>query len=163
MATNSDWAAAFRRQAESDFAMYAHLVGGAQPLPRCHALHHLQMATEKIAKAYRLVGEPDATPSSISQHQLGNFVEDFFRSPRARERLRLGKHNVKYAKRKLTEAAQTIEALVPRDLLHRNAEYPWEVAGVVRAPTDEDFPDFGSRSPKLVDFLNFLKIAIEEF
>lgn len=99
MATNAEWAKAFHRQALADFETYARLADGTAP--RAHALHHLQMATEKIAKAYRLIGEPDATPRSIAQHKLGNFVEEFFRSPRACERLQLGKHSVKHAKRKM--------------------------------------------------------------
>lgn len=127
----------------------------------CHALHHLQMATEKIAKAYRLVGEPGATPASISEHELGNFIEDSFLLLHAARRLQLGKHNLKHAKRKLTESARRVEGLVPRGLMHRNAEYPWEVAGTVCAPAEHEFGDLESN--KLVDFLKFLKLAIEEF
>ena len=51
---------AFLRQAQSDFAVHELLL--AQPsehAPRCHALHYLQMATEKLAKAFLdRVGRP---------------------------------------------------------------------------------------------------------
>ena len=50
-----EWATAFLRQGRSYLQVYDLLI--AQPeleIPRCHALHYLQMACEKIAKAYRI-------------------------------------------------------------------------------------------------------------
>ena len=47
-----NWAAAFARQSASDFAVYQHLAAQTS-FPACHALHYLQMACEKLAKAYR--------------------------------------------------------------------------------------------------------------
>jgi hypothetical protein len=45
-------AEAYRRQAQSDFRVYELLAGEKRAdVPECHALHYLQMATEKIAKA----------------------------------------------------------------------------------------------------------------
>jgi hypothetical protein len=43
-------AAAYLQQGRSDFDIYKKLVD----VPECHRLHYLQMACEKIAKAYRL-------------------------------------------------------------------------------------------------------------
>ena len=161
MASNSEWANAYRRQAASDFKIYRHLADS--DVPGCHALHHLQMATEKIAKAYRLVAEPGATPESVKVHGLGNFVQVFFSSPRSVERLGLGSHNAKHARRKLVDVANNVERLVPAGLKHRNAEYPWEVGGAVRVPTDESYDDLGPSAAKFIDFLNFLAIAIDDF
>lgn len=49
------FAAAFVTQGRSDWDLYKHLSALTKPsFPQCHALHYLQMATEKIAKAYRL-------------------------------------------------------------------------------------------------------------
>ncbi len=49
------WAEAFLRQGRSDLQVYDHLVAlGESQVPRCHSLHYLQMACEKIAKAYRI-------------------------------------------------------------------------------------------------------------
>jgi hypothetical protein len=56
------FADAFYRQAWSDWQAYK-LLAEADGLPRCHALHYLQMACEKLAKAYRLrdtAGDVDA-------------------------------------------------------------------------------------------------------
>ena len=48
----TDYAAAHLRQARSDLAVFDLLAGqDGVALPACHALHHLQMATEKLAKA----------------------------------------------------------------------------------------------------------------
>lgn len=49
-----EWARAFLRQASSDLAVYDLLERQPQQeFPRCHSLHYLQMACEKVAKAYR--------------------------------------------------------------------------------------------------------------
>lgn len=45
------WARAYARQARSDRDIYEILV--KQGAPRCHQVHYLQMAAEKVAKGYR--------------------------------------------------------------------------------------------------------------
>ena len=46
---------AFLAQARSDFVVFELLMAqDRQAVPECHALHYLQMATEKLAKAIRL-------------------------------------------------------------------------------------------------------------
>jgi hypothetical protein len=57
---------AFLRQATTDFAAYEVLSARAG-LPACHALHYLQMATEKLAKAVLL-----ATGSQEDQVQTSH-------------------------------------------------------------------------------------------
>jgi len=44
------WSEAFLAQAKSDWQIYEHLEKTS--FSKCHALHYLQMATEKLAKAY---------------------------------------------------------------------------------------------------------------
>jgi hypothetical protein len=44
------WSDAFLTQARSDWQVFEHLYDS--DFPECHALHYLQMATEKLAKAY---------------------------------------------------------------------------------------------------------------
>ena len=51
-AEREDWASAFLRQGASDLTVHE-LLAARDELPLCHALHYLQMACEKIAKAYR--------------------------------------------------------------------------------------------------------------
>ena len=54
MSRTRDWMNAFLQQARSDWQAY-NLVDHST-LPSCHAMHYLQMATEKLAKAALLAG-----------------------------------------------------------------------------------------------------------
>jgi hypothetical protein len=49
----TQYARAFYEQASSGWHAYELLARSAD-LPRCHSLHYLQMACEKLGKAYRL-------------------------------------------------------------------------------------------------------------
>jgi len=49
------WAEAFLAQAKSDWQIYAKLKRANEL--SCHVLHYLQMATEKLGKAYLLAGK----------------------------------------------------------------------------------------------------------
>ncbi len=51
MPSNREWMRAFARQAASDYEAREVLVLHGGDLPRCHELHLLQMACEKLAKA----------------------------------------------------------------------------------------------------------------
>src|SRR5882724_6463098 len=57
------FAQAFIAQARSDWLVYRVLTESAE-VPLCHRLHYLQMACEKLAKAYRLRDTPRFIRSS---------------------------------------------------------------------------------------------------
>ena len=59
---------AFVRQAQSDFAAFELLVArDRSEIPSCHALHYLQMATEKLSKAVFLsLGVPYQQRSHVA-------------------------------------------------------------------------------------------------
>ena len=87
-ARRREFAEAFAAQGRSDWLVYKHLSGLLEPsFPRCHALHYLQMATEKIAKAYRVRDTP-ADVDDIINHHTGfeEFVNAFFRCTERRTR-----------------------------------------------------------------------------
>jgi hypothetical protein len=77
----TEFAAAFFAQARSDWQTYEYLTR-APGLPRCHPLHYLQMACEKLAKAYRL-RNPSANVDAIVTRHVGfaQFTNEFLRSP----------------------------------------------------------------------------------
>ncbi len=50
MRTRAAWAQGYYAQARSDCAIYREFQQRSD-IPRCHALHYLQMAAEKLAKA----------------------------------------------------------------------------------------------------------------
>jgi hypothetical protein len=58
--TRADWVEAFAEQGKSDLIVYEILRNSERnsnlDVPSCHRLHYLQMATEKIAKAYQVAG-----------------------------------------------------------------------------------------------------------
>jgi hypothetical protein len=76
----SQYARAFYEQASSDWQAYELLARSAD-LPRCHSLHYLQMACEKLEKAYRL-RSPSADVDTIVTRHVGftKFVNEFLRS-----------------------------------------------------------------------------------
>ena len=162
---NAAWARAFHRQAASDFAAFEALAQTG--LPVCHALHYLQMTTEKLSKAYRLDGDAGATPENVRGHtQLDAFVRLFFRSPKSVERLGLRRQAVMPERRKLVATALKIEKLAPAgDPLGqpRNTEYPWEVGEDVCAPIDEPFDDVDPHYHEMIRFLKLLRLAIADF
>jgi uncharacterized protein YukE len=134
---------AFAAQARSDWQLYQHLA--SQGFPICHALQHLQMATEKIAKAYR-IRDTAADPDELAKHHTGfvAFVSEFFRTKTVRDEYR-GKGAVLAQLQKNVEAlAREIERLAPAiDHLTtpENAEYPWERDQRVYAPCAFGYPN----------------------
>ncbi len=74
------FADAFAAQGRSDWRVYQYLAPLQAPsFPACHALHYLQMATEKIAKAYR-IRDTVADVDELVRHHTGfeEFVNAFF-------------------------------------------------------------------------------------
>jgi hypothetical protein len=69
---------AFIAQARSDFRVYRHLAERPE-FAVCHALHYLQMATEKLAKAYRLRDTKSPVDELVSKHTgFAKFIGPFF-------------------------------------------------------------------------------------
>lgn len=142
------YAEAFATQGRSDWALYKHLTGLAKPsFPQCHALHYLQMATEKIAKAYRLrdtAGDVD----ELVKHHTGfvEFVNAFFRSPAIRQEYNGQDAALRTLQKNAVLLAQEIENLAPaidRQARPENAEYPWQRDDAVVAPCQFTFPNLG--------------------
>lgn len=106
---------AFASQARSDWNLYQHLAGLPKPsFPPCHTLQHLQMATEKIAKAYR-IRDTQANPDELAKHHTGfvEFVNSFFCSPKIRDEYRGKDAALKEVQRNVGALAREIERLAP--------------------------------------------------
>jgi hypothetical protein len=137
---------AFAAQARSDWGVYQHLAGLPKPsFPQCHALQHLQMATEKIAKAYR-IRDTKADPDELARHHTGfvEFVNSFFRSQTIRNEYRGKEAALKTLQKNVEALAREIEKLAPAiDTLTtpENAEYPWERDGDVYRPCFYGYPN----------------------
>jgi hypothetical protein len=194
------YAAAYARQARSDFALYELLTrlndiaakskrhadqgNQARQLPTelhglleqigewraesCHALHYLQMACEKIAKAYRFRDSETAERRLLTEHvAFSQFIESFYAAP-AMKRQYAGRESQLRSQRKLAaNLAREIERLAPavdREAFPVNTEYPWADGKVVVVPCEYTFPslsllrDGGGRS-----FLKVLTVAMTDF
>jgi hypothetical protein len=165
--TREAWARAFAQQARSDWAVYKVLA--QQPtLPRCHGLHYLQMASEKIAKAYRC-RDTNANVDDVLSSHVGfeKFVNSFLLSPTMKEEYAGRRAQLRELLKTARLFAREIEKLAPAvDRIHapENAEYPWARGEEVVTPCDYDYPALSLlTTSRGRTFLNFLARAICDF
>lgn len=140
------FADAFAAQGRSDWRVYQYLASLQSPsFPVCHSFHYLQMATEKIAKAYR-IRDTASDVDDLARHHPGfeEFVNAFFRSPQIRSEY-VGKDSALRALQTNAAAlAREIEKLAPatdRSAAPENAEYPWERDDCVFRPCEYGYPN----------------------
>lgn len=156
---------AYAEQSRSDFTVYCLYLGDAE---ECHRLHYLQMACEKIAKAYRLRNPDSFNPDDLYSHVVfSKFIIIFLKSTPVK-----GRYRTQDAKRRQMERygrtlALEIEKLAPavdRDQTPENAEYPWLVGETIFIPCRHRYPlsrllgEQGGR-----DILKLIEIAIEDY
>jgi hypothetical protein len=130
--------AAFYRQSSSDWRLFEELRNRSRR-EACHELHYLQMATEKLAKAF-LWGT--RTPPRQTHVSLVQFLRRIGTSRRVRDALEFGRQEQLAAwVRGVLPLAYLIERLAP-DLAGDgpNPEYPWPPDLPETAPVDYDFP-----------------------
>jgi len=122
------FANAFYRQAASDWQAYKTLAA-TPDLARCHSLHYLQMACEKLAKAYRLRDTASDVDEIVSKHTgFAKFINSFLRSPAlvAEYKGRDAQHQSVCAD--AAKFAREIE------------KYPWQRGDHVLVPCEYDYP-----------------------
>lgn len=167
MATRAEWAVAYHRQGGSDWVMFERLLDIGD-VPPCHALHFLQMATEKLAKAYRFRDTKTDEASLLTSHVgLQKFLNAFLLSPQMRAEFRGRDAQRESIRKDFERIAQAIERLAPavdRKGTPGNAEYPWLLGESVVSPIDYNFEEIqllrtaGGRS-----FLRTIRRAFAEF
>ena len=167
MATREEWADAFALQARSDWALYDRL-SKLPGVPLCHQLHFLQMACEKIAKAYR-ARDTDMDVKEVTTHHVGfvKFVNAFFKSPGIRQDYEGKEAQLQVLAGHARRIAAQVEKLAPaadRVATPSNAEYPWEEAGCVVVPCEHDFPNLSLlREAGGRNFLKMVRRAVFDF
>lgn len=134
-----NWAHAFAIQALSDLAARETLLRDPQ-LPHCHELHFLQMACEKLCKAY-LMGRSDQDPLRLqSSHgyvkkTLPILAKQFL----AENQSPVPAHIIK----SIARLAERIELLAPTQkaggTVPSNTEYPWQGTSEICVPCQHDF------------------------
>ena len=78
------WAEAYAKQSRSDFAVYELLTQAValNQIEQCHSLHYLQMACEKIAKAYRFRDTDTPIENLLTSHvAFSKIIVGLLRSP----------------------------------------------------------------------------------
>ncbi|MEZ5386185.1 MAG: hypothetical protein R3F13_11785 [Prosthecobacter sp.] len=133
------WSEAFLRQAASDFEVHEFLSRQVH-LPRCHGLHYLQMAVEKLVKSFLCHGS--GGPPRESHAVVTGFIRSCASNRKLRDRFKMENQPFSSMLRKLTRVAEYIEKLAPAMSDSVNSEYPWETAsGGVLAPRDHAFEE----------------------
>lgn len=137
-----DWATAFARQADADFRAWELAEKHPESVAaECHKLLFLQMACEKLCKAYLLgVGTP---PESLqaSHGYIANPLPVIVKQQILHMGLDLGR--MKGVLEKVRHLTREIEILSPA--IRRggqrpdNCEYPWECGDRVVSPLDWSF------------------------
>lgn len=134
------WSAGYLEQARSDWAAYR-VVESSDLLADCHALHYLQMATEKLAKAF-LLASGDRLEKVKSNHRaFTRFLQMVARNNGLQRELRLNGRQLAAHVRQLLPISQGVERLAPALAQDGpNAEYPWESPkGKVNVPAMTTF------------------------
>ncbi|HSI33299.1 MAG: hypothetical protein ACAI43_11720 [Phycisphaerae bacterium] len=160
-----DWKVAFARQAGSDLDARDALLDASEELPECHQLHCLQMACEKLCKAY-LIGhgsDPDALQSSHAY--VAKTLPNIARHILSRQASQIPHDTWVIAA--IRNLARRIELLAPavRDggRAETNCEYPWEKPdGEIVAPADFNFGLDLLHQKAGVTLLKVMRIAIAE-
>ena len=156
---------AYAQQSRSDFAVYQKHLQGVE---ECHRLHYLQMACEKIAKAYRLRDPVSFSPDDLYSHVVfSKFIVIFLKSVPVRSRYRVQEAKRRQMERYARTLALEIEKLAPavdREQTPENAEYPWIIGDTVFAPCLHRYPVsrlLGEQGGR--DILKLIEIAIQNY
>lgn len=161
------WAEGFATQARSDWQTYE-LFAAKEGLAPCHRLHYLQMACEKIAKAYRLRLKGVDIEGLLVRHiGFDKFMSAYFESPAMKQAYR-GKDEARRAVatrcRLLAEQVEKLAPAVDKIASPANAEYPWAEGETVVVPCAYAFPAVSLlRDRSGITFLKIIERVIRDF
>jgi hypothetical protein len=162
MATLNDWRIAYAKQGQADLLAREQLLENPA-LPECQHLHFLQMACEKICKAY-LCGQGSDFAGLRRSHgyisgPLPTIARQVFaRTPNA---------DRSWVLSAIRNLARRIELLAPAvdqaGTYPANCEYPWERSdSSVAVPAEHNFGIDLAREPAGRHLLKVLQVAAEE-
>ena len=155
------------KQASSDYMVFSHFK--SQGFPQCHALHYLQMSTEKISKAYAWRKQ---SPPKTSHAGFVIFMRLLTKNNQQQSRNRLanlfGFERFKDFQNRISIAlpvAYGMQNLAPTLAKSGpNPEYPWPHDSPEFAPVTYDFSEWRALFTLAGrEFLIFVGSAIENF
>jgi hypothetical protein len=162
-ATDQDWSRAYAKQALSDLDAREKLtLAGAH---KCHRLHFLQMAAEKICKAHltKVNGHENIRKThAYVKRNLPIIARQFY--TRMNDENRMAQWEV----HQIEQLAGEIELLAPAcddgGTRLDNSEYPWEDGhGDVQIPSEHNFPNIDDESRTIVRLIRLIRTASESF
>lgn len=170
MASRQEWAIAYAEQSASDWNVFQKLTADGN-VEFCHALHYLQMACEKIAKAYRFRDTDTAVGTLLTSHvAVSKFIETFLCSPIMMERWTANPHQLRPLRQRCRQLAREVEIMAPavaRTGRPENAEYPWESGKRVQIPASYSYPNLSQlqnqKQTRAIEFLKVIRLAIDNF
>lgn len=161
------WGEAYARQGRSDWEVYKKIAGSFD-IALCHSLHYLQVACEKLAKAYRWRDTSAGDHALTHEHvAFSKFIRSFLGSPTIRKDYAGHGEQIRNISRLCGNLAREVEKLAPavdRDNTPENAEYPWAQGEQIIVPCDYAYPSLsllkeaGGRT-----FLKLLARAFAEY
>jgi len=154
------WRDAFFREADSDYIIFTEFNRARKPA--CQRLHYLQMATEKLAKAF-LCSRKDRPPKP-THAAFVRLLKVIKGRPEIRSKLGYGGNYSAFVSYidSILDLAERIESLAPEGtrLDRPNPEYPWTTAtGDVVCPLDYPFHEILGR-PRTPTSLPTLKTLV---
>lgn len=164
--TRLEWSKAYAQQGRSDLEVYERLVEWSKEqtkpqISSCHRLHYLQMASEKIAKAYRLRDPHDSLSTLLTSHvATTEFIRKYLSSPDMKRRYEGKNEQLGEFLKEMKHAASEIEKLAPavdREKAPHNVEYPWSDGARISIPCQSRFPIEDLPPTSLPKFVNILK------
>lgn len=129
----------FLTQARSNFMVFE-ILSKDKNVPRSHALHYLQMATELLGKAYAWRNGPQ---TKLTHSAVVKFLRSISANPKAQKQLGYGGQNEswRHLLRKSIPLAEMIEDLAPALAGDGpNPEYPWPPNDPTETPVEFEFP-----------------------
>jgi hypothetical protein len=162
-ATDQAWASAYARQALSDLATRELLAStGAH---KCHRLHFLQMAAEKVCKAY--LASRNGHENVRKTHA---YVEKNLPLIARMTYTNLNDENQihEWQISAIRRISREIELLAPAcddgGTRQDNSEYPWlDGGGKVTVPCEYNFPNLDDGSNVIVSLIKLLRAAARSY
>jgi hypothetical protein len=136
--------------------------------PGARALHYLQMATEKLAKAYRFRDTATSIETLLTRHTgFPEFFNAFLLSPSMRTEYEGRSGQLRKIREDCGHFARAVEQLAPavdREQHPANAEYPWCAGGRIVTPVRYGYPEIPLlKEARGRSFLNFIERAFVEY
>lgn len=162
ISSNENWTIAYAKQALSDLEIREILVDNK--VNKCHRLHYLQMASEKVCKAYlsRANGHEEVKKKhNYVEKNLPIIARHYYSV------LHSGNQIPSWEFSYIKKIARDIELLAPAchaDFTREdNTEYPWlSSSGELLTPSEYDFPEIDDMHRNILRLMRLIRRASED-